>query len=90
MDAGLDYYTDPGQYSAQQIEDGLNLHLAGQKIGAGRADVFGCTLSEPTLYKCRVATDESLLLSKGFDVLLTVRPDDTFVRAHVKRSLLWL
>lgn len=69
--AGLDDYTTGGtQYSAGQIEAGLNSRLVGRKITTSPPDaiLLGCNSPSPTLIECRVVTDESMLVSRGFDV----------------------
>jgi hypothetical protein len=91
--AGLDDYTYGGtQYSAEQIETGLNSRLVGRKITTNPPDaiLLGCDSPSPTHIECRVVTDEAMVVSRGFDVRFEVKPSGMFVRAYVKRSWSWL
>ena len=86
--AGLDYDNQRvRQYTAVQIENGLN----GRLLGESPEDYFTrCAKPSRNILECRINLDESALLSQGFDVVITVKPDGSFVHARVKRSWSWL
>ena len=93
MAAGLDYMSpNIANYSAHQLETGLNANLIGQTIGPSPPNsiLTGCVGRSATNFTCFVPTNESVLLSRGFAVSFVVQQSGVFEQAHVEQSWAWL
>ena len=87
--AGLPYPADlPG---SRQLEDGLDQNLKGSVVkGGGNPYYFGgCKQQSPTQVQCHVATSESKLLERGYDITFETDTSGKFIKSHVSSYTSW-
>ena len=91
--AGLGYASAQESlgHDAAEIQSGLNKNLVGKKISVSPPNMFflDCAQPSPTAISCRVLTEESPLINRGFDLDFVTKPDGSFVSAKVHRTWGW-
>ncbi|WP_185821690.1 MULTISPECIES: hypothetical protein [unclassified Xanthomonas] len=88
--SGLPFDQPYTAYSAQQVEQGLNRHLAGSAV-LGSDDYFfdACKETASQHLRCVVGTEQSVLRQSGFVIDMDADAHGGFDHAHVTSYSTW-
>ncbi|MRH00693.1 hypothetical protein GIY21_10360 [Xanthomonas sontii] len=88
--SGLPFDRPYRTYDAEQLQRGLDRHLAGSTV-AGSSDYFfdACQETAPRRRRCVIATEESLLRKSGYVIEMDTDADGRLERTHVTTYSAW-
>ncbi len=77
-------------YDAEQLQRGLDRHLAGSTV-VGSSDYFfdACQETAPRRRRCVIATEESLLRKSGYVIEMDTDAEGKLERTHVTTYSAW-
>lgn len=88
--SGLPFDQPYRAYDAEQVEHGLNRHLAGSAV-LGSDDYFfdACKQTAPQRLQCVIGTEESLLRQSGYVIEMDTDARGRLERTHVAAYSEW-
>jgi hypothetical protein len=88
--AGMEYPAEDPK--PEQLEEGLNKNFAGKIIRGGSDPYYfsSCKQESLTRVTCHIATSQSNLLERGYDIVFETDESGVLLKSHVSGYTAWL